>query len=215
MPKVVTISGAVEGLLDEAVFRRLILWLGANPGPVHGKHGKSFLRKQMDAYNWSAQSAPWLVLVDLDYDADCAPTLVQAWLPEPAPHMCFRIVVREIESWLLADRDRLAQFLNVRYSLIPRDPETLADPKHTLVEICRRSRRKEIREDMTPRPRSYREVGPAYNSRLVQFVLDERHGWRPEVAARYSESLERCMRHLQRLAEEAGEIPVVARALQA
>ena len=202
MGKAVIISGAVEGLIDEAVLRRLIAWAGATPGPIHGKHGKSFLRKQLDAYNFAAESAPWSVLVDLDHDADCAPTFLKSWLPYPAPFMCFRIVVREIEAWLLADRERLAQYLNVRYSLIPRDPEAVADPKRALVEIARKSRRKEIREDMTPRPRSYRLVGPAYNGRMIQFVTDEDYGWRPEVAAEYSESLMRCLRQLERLAIE-------------
>jgi hypothetical protein len=200
MPKEVTISGAVEGLIDEAVLRRLILWAGAIPGPIHGRHGKSFLRKQMEAYNLAARSAPWIVLIDLDNDADCPPPLLKEWLPQPAPHMCFRVVVREIEAWLLADRERLAQFLNVRYSFIPHDPESLADPKHVLVDIARKSRRKEIREDMVPRPRSYRVVGPAYNSRLIQFVSDERNGWRPDVAAGLSESLQRCLRQLERMA---------------
>ncbi len=202
MPKAVTISGAVEGLIDEAVLRRLVRWIGATPGAIHGKQGKSFLRKQLAAYNWAARTVPWLVLVDLDFDADCAPTMLHAWLPQPAPHMCFRIVVREIEAWLLADRERIAEFLNVRYSLIPRNPEAIADPKHALVEICRRSRRQEIREDMTPRPRSYREVGPAYNSRLVQFVLDERNGWRPDVAAERSPSLSHCLQRLESAASE-------------
>ncbi len=200
MQKRVTISGAVEGLIDEAVLRRLVHWVGAVPGPVHGKLGKAFLRKQIEAYNLAADTTPWLVLIDLDDDADCPPPMLRAWLPHPAAHMCFRIVVREIEAWLLADRERLAQFLNVRMALIPRDPEDLADPKRALVDIARKSRRKEIREDMTPRPKSYRSVGPAYNSRMIQFVSDERSGWRPDVAAERSESLRRCMHQLERLA---------------
>ena len=199
MPEAVTIFGAVEGLIDEAVLRRLILWTGAKAGTVHGKHGKPFLRKQMPAYNLAAHRFPWFVLVDLDSEIDCAPTLVNLWLPDPAPHMCLRVVVHEIEAWLLADRERLAQFLQVRISLIPRDPESLADPKHALVEIARHSRKKEIRADMVPRPKSYRDVGPAFNSRMIQFVSDERRGWRPDVAAQSSESLRRCMLHLERL----------------
>lgn len=200
MRKVVTISGAVEGLIDEAVFRRLVYWVGAEPGPVHGRHGKAFIRKHMEAYNRAALSAPWLILVDLDHDSDCAPPTVREWLPEPAGLMCFRIVVREIEAWLLADRERLAQFLSVRMSLIPRDPEALSDPKRTLVAIASKSRRKEMRHDMTPRPRSHRDVGPAYNSRMIEFVNDERDGWRPDVAAESSESLRRCLRRLEHLA---------------
>jgi hypothetical protein len=199
MPNAVIISGAVEGLVDEAVLRRLIQWAGAAPGTIYGKHGKPFLRKEIEGYNRAAHLSRWIVLVDLDHDADCLPAFLKAWLPDPAPGMCFRIVVREIEAWLIADAERLANFLNVSVSLIPHDPEALPDPKHTMIGIARASRRKDIREDMAPRVKSCRKVGPAYNSRLIQFVNDTKRGWRPEVAARFSDSLNRCLRRLEQL----------------
>ena len=71
----VTISAAVEGDVDEAVARRLIVGAGAQPGSIYGKHGKAALRTRIDGYNRAAQHAPWLVLVDLDSDAACAPVL--------------------------------------------------------------------------------------------------------------------------------------------
>ncbi len=201
MPNAVTISGAVEGLIDEAVLRRLIRFAGAEPGSIYGKHGKQFIRKQLDAYNRAARRRPWLVLVDMDHDADCAPAFVNAWLPEPAPNMLLRIVVREIEAWLLGDRERLAAFLNIPPSLVPANPDKVRDPKHVMVELARHSRRKDIRADMVPRKRSGRTVGPAYNSRLVEFVNDARRGWRPDVAAKSSESLRRCLERLHRIAK--------------
>ena len=44
-----TISAAVEGILDDAVFRRLMKDLGAIAGTVYGKHGKSFLLEKLSA----------------------------------------------------------------------------------------------------------------------------------------------------------------------
>jgi hypothetical protein len=38
----VVIYGAVEGLVDEAVVRRLIRHVGAEPGPIYGKNGKVY-----------------------------------------------------------------------------------------------------------------------------------------------------------------------------
>ena len=67
------ISGAVEGDVDEAVVRRLILHVGAEPGPIHGKRGKGHLRRNLPGYNQAARYGPWVVLVDLDHDAECAP----------------------------------------------------------------------------------------------------------------------------------------------
>ena len=38
------ISSAVEGLIDEAVMRRLLLYVGAIPGTVYGRQGKAYLK---------------------------------------------------------------------------------------------------------------------------------------------------------------------------
>ena len=199
LPAAVVISGAVEGLVDEAVLRVLIRHVGASAGPVYGKHGKDYLLKNLRAYNYAAASAPWVVLVDLDHDLSCAPTLRDSWLPQRAPKMCFRVAVREIEAWIMADRARLSRFLGIDERSVPADAEAVADPKSVLVQLARRSRWKDIRQDMVPRPRSGREVGPAYNSRLIEFVQDKAKGWRPEVAAHACESLRRCLACLRRL----------------
>ena len=201
-PNPVAIFGVVEGDLDEAVLRSLIRHAGAIPGPIHGKHGKGYIQKHLSGYNQAAHYSPWLVVVDLDQDADCAPPFRAAWLLRPAPLMCFRVAVREIEAWLLADRMRIAKFLAVDSRKVPTDVEAISDPKHAVLQLARSSRRKGIRQDMVPRPGSGREVGPAYNSRLIQFVNDRRNGWRPGVAAQSSESLHRCLRRLGRLVQE-------------
>lgn len=204
MPPVVAVSGAVEGLVDEAVVERLVEDVGAFPGPVHGKNGKPRLRARINGYNDAARFSPWIVLVDLDQEADCAPPLVRAWLPAPAPQMCFRVAVREVEAWLLADRARIARFLSVRAADVSGDPEALPDPKLALVDLARRSRRREIREDMVPRPGSGRAVGPVYTSRLIEFVTDRQRGWRPSIAARSADSLARCIQRLRSMVEISG-----------
>ena len=129
MPRSTIISAAVEGIVDEAVVRRLIAHAGGQTGDVYGKNGKDELRQKIDGYNNAARHAPWVVLVDLDNDADCAPPIRDAWLPVPAPHLCFRIAVREVEAWLMADAQTLARYLRVRRTRIPAEPENLARPK--------------------------------------------------------------------------------------
>lgn len=183
----VVISAAVEGIVDEAVIHRLVKHAGAIPGIIYGKHGKQDIRLKIQGYNGAAQRTPWIVLVDLDNDADCAPILHATWLPHPAPFMCFRVAVRQVEAWLLADREQMASFLAVRCDKIPRDPESLSNAKETLVELARKSRSREIREDMVPRTGSGRLVGPAYSSRVIEFA--SRH-WRPISQA--------CMRGVSR-----------------
>jgi hypothetical protein len=200
MERLVTISAAVEGLVDEAVIRRLIVEAGGYPGTVYGKRGKSFLRQSIQGYNIAARHSPWVVLVDLDHDAGCAPLFCKEWVPYPAPHLCFRVAVREVEAWLMADPESLASLLKVARGRIPSDPERLLEPKTEMVNLARHSRRRDIREDMVPREQSGRTVGPAYTSRLVEYVQTS---WRSEVASEHAESLRRAIEQLKRTAGRA------------
>lgn len=197
----VVITAAVEGLVDEAVAKRLIIEAGGSPGPIYGKNGKPLLRNRIAGYNNAANHAPWMVLVDLDHEADCAPDLCSEWLPTPAPRLCFRVAVREIESWLLSDRERLARFLSVPLARIPNAPETIDDPKQEMVRLAAGSRSRQIREDMVPRPGSGRSIGPAYTSRLIEFVTTAQNRWRLGAAQANSDSLQRAMVCLKRLVE--------------
>jgi hypothetical protein len=201
MPAVtpIIISSAVEGIVDEAVVKRLIVEVGGEIGSVYGKRGKSLLKQRINGYNNAAHHQPWVVLVDLNHEADCPPPLKAIWLPNPGPFMCFRIAIREIEAWLLADRERFASFFRVSLPDIPAAPELLDDPKNAVIELSRRSRSRDIRLDMVPRPGSGRKIGPAYVSRLIEFVSDLQVGWRPERAAQASESLRRCLARLREL----------------
>lgn len=185
--------------MDEAVLRRLLLHIGAGIGPIHRRNGKDSLRRRVSAFNNAARHSPWIVVVDLNHEAHCAPPLRASWLPSPAPGMCFRVAVREIESWIMADRARLARYLRVQQARVPSDPEALDDPKTALVNLARTSTKKAVREDMVPRLGSGRKIGPAYTSRLIEFVSDQERGWRPDVAAAGSDSLGRCLRSLRNL----------------
>src|SRR5262245_54185057 len=128
MTGAVTISAAVEGIVDEAVARKLILFAGGSPGVVFGKQGKPFLRQRVQGYNAAAQHAAWIILVDLDNDHICAGPLRAIWLPQQAPRLCFRVAVRAVEAWLLADAERIATFLRIGLGKVPAEPETLPNP---------------------------------------------------------------------------------------
>jgi hypothetical protein len=188
--------------LDEAVLRRLIALCGATVGTIYGRNGKTHLQQRIAGYNRAAQHSPWVVLVDLDEDAACAPLLRTDWLPQPASQLCFQVAVRQVEAWLLADRQRLSRFLSVEVARLPCTPEAVLNPKQLVVELAGRSRSRAIREDMLPRPGSGHRVGPAYASRLIEFVDDTDRGWRPDVAANVSDSLARCLRCLRRLVHQ-------------
>ena len=190
------VTGAVEGDLDEALLRRILDYVGMSLGTVHGRKGKPSLLRSINGYNNAARYAPWIVLVDLDRDCECAPPCARKWLTNPSAWMCFRVAVRALEAWLLADRERLAQLLGIRMSLLPTEPDRVDDPKRELVNLARRSRRRPIRDDLVPREGSSRSVGPLYTARMIQFVEDGTAGWRPDQALRVSDSLARCILRL-------------------
>jgi hypothetical protein len=186
----------VEGVLDEAVLRRILIDLDLGLDRVFGQKGKAFLRERIGGFNHDVRFRPWIVVVDLDRDAECPAALIADWLPQPAHLMCFRVAVREVESWLLADTEALAAFLGIRKILIPAAPDQLEDPKQVLVSLGTRARRAEIRRDLVPRPASGRSTGPGYTSRMLEFVQDY---WRPAVAESNSDSLRRCRKRLLEL----------------
>ncbi len=194
------ITAAVEGDIDEAVAGVLVSEAGATLGEVYGRKGKPVLQERVTAYNHAAQRSPWLVLVDLDRDFECAPPLLLEWLPKRARFMALRIAVRAVESWFLAHDDGLASFLGISGRMIPRAPEVLDDPKGTIVNLARKSRRRDIREDVVPRDGSDRAVGPAYTARMIEFAS---RVWKPGIAARRSPSLRRGRAALRKLVEVA------------
>lgn len=187
------VNAAVEGIVDEAILKRIFLDAGVTLNRVYSAGGKANLLQRLPSYNHAARWQPWVVLIDLDQDAPCAPAARERWLPEVEPALCFRIAVRAVESWLLADPTSLANFLRVSIAQIPPQPEAEPDPKVAMVNLARRSRRSAIVQDMTPRPGSGRSVGPAYSSRLIEFASQH---WRPAVARENSDSLQRLFRCL-------------------
>ena len=194
------VDALVEGDIDHAVAARLITLAGHTFGDCYGKRGVQFLTARIDGYAVRRRynGRAMLVLVDLmDLRIDCGAQLHSRLLSTEAPAgFMVRGVMREIESWLLADQTGIANFLAVAPSLIPRNPESVEDPKLEVVNLARRSRRRTIRESLVPDARMSGVIGPGYTSDLVQFV---HHAWRPELARRNADSLDRCMRRLMEL----------------
>ncbi|MEP0762577.1 MAG: hypothetical protein HRF48_07545 [Chloroflexota bacterium] len=190
----------VEGLTDKVVVQRILGLVGLPCGRTFGEKGKDYLLSVLPDYNQAARFSPWVAVVDLDQAPECAPSLAQQYLPRPSAGMRFRVAVHAVEAWLLADIDALAEFLVVPRTRFPSFPDAEPDPKATLVNLARRSRRRDIREDMVPRPGSGAKVGPAYTARLIEYVTAAGSAqWRPEVAAQRSDSLHRCIAALHTL----------------
>jgi hypothetical protein len=105
------ITAAVEGIVDEAVARRLCQVVGIGLRACHVKNGKQKLDSSLGGYNSAARFSRWLVIRDLDRDAPCPAALTTRLCPSRAPGLCLRIAVRTVESWFLADPVNLSNFL--------------------------------------------------------------------------------------------------------
>jgi hypothetical protein len=193
----IPINIAVEDLLSEAVAKRLLDDSGRNfsIGVVFNRGGNGYLRKTVPGWNNAAKSIPFFLLTDLDTDA-CASALMASWLPDSVHHnLIFRVAVREVESWLLADRTSFSNFLGVSKNQLTEWPDELPDAKSTLVKLASKSRRTQLKTRIVPRPNSTAKQGHDYNGCLCEFVMTK---WSPSEAALNSPSLYRCR---QRLAE--------------
>lgn len=109
--------------------------------------------------------------------------------------MVFRIAVREIEAWLLADQRSFARYFSVPPVRIPNDPEAILRPKEFLVNLVRRSRSRTVRDDVVPREGSKTQVGPGYAGRMIEYASTV---WSPHEASVRSDSLKRCLDRLSR-----------------
>ncbi len=187
---------AVEDPLSEAIARRLLLVLRPEliPTAVLGLGGRDSVRVRCRELNRSAAHLPVLVLTDQDVPDRCPPTLLIEWLGTARPNLIFRVAVMEVESWVMAHRDAFAAFISVPCNRVPANTDALPDPKQTLVNLARRSRRRDIRADLVPAAGSTAQVGPAYNPRLREFVEST---WDPVAAADTSASLRRAVERLR------------------
>ena len=191
------IESAVEGRLDAAVAKRLIAHAGAVPAREPFENdGRERLLERVAGYALAARHAPWLVICDLDRDA-CAPSLMAQHRWDFPPKLCFRVAVRSIESWLMADPE-IARFLNVRQSALPPNPDAVPNPKRFLFHLARSSRSAEVRETIGG-PSGTHQVGTAYTRQLRRFVEEI---WDPARAAERSDSLRRAISAVARLVDE-------------
>ncbi|WP_197530161.1 hypothetical protein [Gloeobacter violaceus] len=181
---------AVEDLLSEAVLRSLLSQIGREfiIPTCYGLRGADYLKQRLIGFNNAAKAIPYLVVVDLDAHL-CPLALLRNWQRfERHPNFLFRIAVKEIEAWILADRESFAKWLGVLAQSIPEEVDSIPKPKEFLVSLAKKSNRRNLREDLVPAKGSIAKVGKGYNAVLSEFVSQH---WKLTNAVNYSPSLMR------------------------
>jgi hypothetical protein len=192
---------ATEDQLSEEVAVRLATAAGLAVGERLRKGGNGYLKSRIRSFCEISRHLPVFVLADLDLQA-CPVKVINSWFrgQHPTPNLVFRIAVTEIESWVLADHRAISCLLGTAPGVIPREPDSLIDPKATLIKLARRAP-KSIRDDLVPPTGSIASQGLGYNTRLSSLI---RTTWNPDRAATRSPSLRRARAALHGLANRLG-----------
>lgn len=186
----------VEGDLEVAVVPVLFATCGltVDPYAVINKRGIQNFWRDAPRWNRGARHKKFFALADLE-QARCAADEIRKHLGG-VPHNNFvlRLAVRMTEAWLLADREAMATFLRVPQAAIPEEPEQLANPKQTLVQVAQHSKLRRIQTGIAPEVGTGRPVGPDYLRLLSEFAKEH---WNPERASANSRSLARALARLK------------------
>lgn len=197
-----TWSLATEDELSESIGFRLLIEQGITPTQCLRKGGYGYLSSRMSNWIALAKLHPVVLLTDLDRLA-CPVALRTAWFenrPLPAS-LCFRIAVREVEAWLLADPVAIRSLFGKAVKL-PIAPESLLDPKMLLLQLVNAKASRDLKEDMLRVENGSLKQGPGYNARLCDMVCTV---WDPARASARAPSLARAR---DRLAELAGAVRI-------
>ena len=190
---------AVEDELGEAISTKILNSFDIEIRIVLSEGGNAYLRQKAPELNRSASGMDIFLLTDLDSPDNCPPDLIHSWIRASLnPRFFFRVAVVEVESWLMADRTGVANFLSIPVNRIPLNTDHIPNPKEFLVSLARRSKKRRLRDELVPGPGAKIPVGYGYNTRLSEFVRDH---WDLERAASVSPSLKRTV---DRLAEKTG-----------
>ena len=157
MTGIIPVDVAVEDELSELIVLKLLATSATSGRSYHvgttcRRGGFGYLRGTIKGWNAAAAGKPFVVLTDLDL-SPCPSHLIQEWLTSKQnPTLIFRIAVKEVEAWLLADVSNLSDYLRVASRLIPKRLDEISDPKDSIIDLARQSRLKSVRDSLVPRP---------------------------------------------------------------
>ena len=158
---------------------------------VYGRRGNDYIKKNIVGFNQASKITPFIILTDLD-TVDCPVTLIKDWINfKKHANLIFRIAVKEAESWLISDLNNFADFMGVSKDAVDHYPEQIGDPKEYIVTLAKRSKKKNIREDIVPTGTA--QIGKNYNSCIGDFIIKK---WNVNNAKKTALSLQRFVKAL-------------------
>lgn len=190
----------VEGPTDIPVVTALMCAAGwANSEfSVTSANGKGVIDRDLKNYWEAARVLPYVVFRDLDRDGGGCPVTLRAQLvehtPGESPDLLIRIVDQCIESWILVDRQGVAEFCD--RSMVSVKPPA-SHHKPYLLSLMKEAKLKDAVEQQG----HLLDFGPAYALHLQRLMT---HHWSIERAAAESDSLRRALKRLTDLHDRLG-----------
>lgn len=190
---------ATEDILSETVAERLVHESTRNLQIAVRvrRNGNAYLKSKFPELLKTSAKIPVFLITGLD-NIQCPVELIKNWTqntPAP-PGMIMRVAVREVESWILADRDGFSGYTGIPVEKMALNPDALSDPKRVRLNLVKRYARKRIKESLLPSKSSSSKIGWKYNAVLCQFARDV---WSVDRAVRHSVSLRRAVNRLSSL----------------
>ena len=177
----------VEGETDEPVINALMRAAGWADSEfrVTWANGKGVIDRDIKEYWEAARFIPYVIFRDLDCDEGGCPVAVRSMLssktPGESPDLLIRIVDQCIESWILADREGIAE-------------------SHHKPYLLRLMKEAKLKDAVEEKGREL-DFGPAYAKHLQRLMTDH---WSIERAAAESDSLRRALERLTELHNRLG-----------
>ena len=190
----------VEGPTDEPVINALMRAAGwaDSEFSVTSANGKGVIDRDIKKYWDAARSIPYVIFRDLDRDEGGCPVAVRSMLSSKtrgeSPDLLIRIVDQCIESWILADRQGVAEFCDRSMTSV-KPPASHHKPY--LLSIMKEANLK----DAVEQKGHELDFGPAYAIHLQRLMTDH---WSIERAAAESDSLRRALKRLTDLHDRLG-----------
>lgn len=190
----------VEGSTDIPVVTALMYAAGwaDSEFSVTSANGKGAIDRDIKKYWEAARVLPYVIFRDLDQDGEGCPVTLRAELvehtPGESPDLLIRIVDQCIESWILADRQGVAEFCG-------RSVASVKPPaSHHKPYLLRMMKDAKLKDAVEEKGREL-DFGPAYALHLQRLMT--RH-WSIERAAVESDSLRRALERLTDLHDRLG-----------
>ena len=102
-----------------------------------------------------------------------------------------RIVEKEIDAWILSDREGFAHWMNIPVNKIPDNTQEIEDPKRFIINLARKSRKKTMKDIV---PTGTAKQGPGYNTLIQRFIMEY---WDSERAADHNKSLKKAIERIK------------------